>query len=162
MTDLRVEVCERIAHPIEGVFDRLADIEGYNSWMSTKGIFSSCTKDTPGPVRHGSRYTDRTRIAVVRGEVSEIERPRRLVFHYRLEILGLRLMEGWPGYDLERDDDGATLVRHVARAELYGVFRMARLVIRRIAIRERTLTVDALKRSLESGVGSAGAPSRRR
>lgn len=43
-----------------------------------------------------------------------------------------------------------TLVRHHARMHTYGSYRLATPIFRRIAIKERTTTVDALKTSLET------------
>jgi hypothetical protein len=58
--------------------------------------------------------------------------------------------EGWPGYGLQAGDDNTTLVRHHARMHTYGIYRMVTPLIRRIAVRERTATIDALKASFES------------
>jgi hypothetical protein len=59
-------------------------------------------------------------------------------------------MEGWPGYTLEAGSDGSTLVRHHVSLRTYGIYRLATPVLRLIARRERTATVDALERSFRS------------
>ncbi len=58
-------------------------------------------------------------------------------------------MEGWPGYSLEAVGDGETLVRHDVKLATHGIYGMATPVLKRIALRERTATLDALEKSFE-------------
>lgn len=150
---IRVDIHETIQRPIDDVFEQLVDIPRYPEWMPGESLLVTCTKDTEGPVGVGTRYTDRTRVGTARGEVSELERPSRVVFHYTFRLWGMTLMEGWPGYTLERAGEGATAVHHTGEARLYGPFKLLEPLIRRMADRERRLTVDALKESLESDGG---------
>lgn len=147
---IRVEIHETIARPIEDVFERLVDIPGYAEWMPDDGLFVTCSKDSDGPVGVGTTYTDETRLGTARGEIAEFERPNRVVFHYTARLLGMTALEGWPGYELERDGEGGTRVHHLAEARAYGPFKLARPLLRRLARRERQRTVNALKESLES------------
>ncbi len=57
--------------------------------------------------------------------------------------------EGWPGYSLQSVSDGTTLVRHHAKMHTYGLSRLATPMFRRIALKERTATMEALKASFE-------------
>lgn len=139
-----------IERPIEPVFDRLVDMPGYTDWMSTKGLFIDCHLLTDGEVREGTAYLDRTRLGTVRGEVATLTRPTEVVFHYWFRLLGCTIMEGWPGYTLERQGRTSTRLRHVAAGRLCGVFRVFRPLVQRIANSERRRTVDALKASFES------------
>ena len=148
---IRVEIEETIHRPIEDVFDRLIDIDRYPEWIPEGGLLITCSKDSPGPVGVGTAYTDRTRLGAVKGEVAELERPERVVFHYTARFFGVILMDGWPGYTLRRAGRTATRVRHVAVGRLHGAFRVLRPVMQRIARWERQRTVDALKASLEAG-----------
>ena len=150
---IRVEIDETIERPIETVFAQLADIARYPEWMPDDGLFISCKQDSPGPVGVGTAYSDRTRLGTVRGEVSEFDLPSRVVFHYTARILGRTMMEGWPGYVLEPAGETATRIHHTAEGRLYGPFKLMQPLIQRMAQRERQRTVDALKRSLESGRG---------
>lgn len=145
-----VEIVERIDRPVEAVFDRLIDIDRYPEWMPDSSILITCSRDTDGPVRVGTRYTDRTRLGTVHGEVVELERPGRVVFHYTARLLGRTVMEGWPGYTLEAVGTDATRLRHSARARLYGPLRLLRPVVQRMARRERGATVAGLKALLEA------------
>ncbi|MFO7893948.1 MAG: SRPBCC family protein [Longimicrobiales bacterium] len=116
---IRVEIEETIDRPTEEVFERLIDMDRYAEWMPESWFYITSRKDTDGPVKVGTRYTDVTRLGAVRGEVAELERPRRVVFHY------------------------------VAEGRLQGAFRALRPVIQWIANGERRRTVAALKASLE-------------
>lgn len=147
---IRVEIHETIGRPVEEVFDRLADIDGYREWrVGGGGIFVSCRQDSPGPVVEGTRYTDRTRLGTARGEVVEYDRPSRLVFHYTFRLLGMTTIEGWPGYTLTSYRAGGTLIHHHAEARTRGPLRPLEPLIQRIADRERRATVRALKKSFE-------------
>jgi len=150
---IRVEVHETIHRPIDEVFARLVDIAAYPAWLSRNWFFITCSKDSPGPVGEGTTYTDTTRLGAVRGDVSVFERPRKVVFHYTARLLGTTVMQGWPGYTLERDGESRTAVHHVAEGHLYGPFRLLRPVVQRIANAERRRTVQELKASLEGRHG---------
>lgn len=147
---IRVDIQETIHQPMEEVFARLVDIDGYSEWRAGGGgIFRTCSQDSPGAVGEGTRYTDRTWLGTVRGEVVEFDRPHRVVFHYTFRLLGIPTIEGWPGYTLESDGAGATRLHHHAEARAYGPVRLLEPVIQRIADRERGATVRALKGSFE-------------
>jgi hypothetical protein len=59
-------------------------------------------------------------------------------------------MEARPAYVLTADG-GKTIVHHVAEGELFGVMRLMKPLASLLARSERARTVDALRRSLESG-----------
>lgn len=125
MSMIRVDVHETIDQPLQEVFGRLADIDGYREWRAGGGgIFLTCTQDSPGPVGEGTQYTDRTRLGMVRGEVVEFDPPSRLIFHYTSRLFGRTTIEGWPGYTLSTGDTGGTLVHHHAEARTYGPLRL--------------------------------------
>lgn len=147
---IRVDIHETIHRSREEVFERLVDIPHYPNWMPRRGLFVHCTKDSQGPVDVGTAYTDETRLGTVHGEVSVFDRPRRVVFHYTARLLGVRVMEGWPGYFLEEDGESATKVHHRAEGRLYGPFRLLKPWVQRLASRERQRTLAALKESLEA------------
>lgn len=147
---VRVEIEETIDRPIEVVFDRLVDIPRYPEWMPKKGLLITCTQDSKGQVGLGTAYSDKTWLGTARGEVVAFERPNRVVFRYTLRWLGALVMEGRPGYVLESDGEGRTLVHHTAEGHLAGPFKVLRPVVQVIARGERRRTVDALKASLEN------------
>lgn len=144
---IRVEIDETIDGPIDEVFARLVDIARYPEWMSDDGLFVTCRQDTDGPVRVGTAYTDVTTLGAVRGKVAALEPPREVVFHYEARLLGMTVLEGWPGYTLEPLTGARTRVHHVAEARLNGPFMLLRPLIRRMARKERRLTVESLRDS---------------
>ena len=149
MGDVEVEVVRRVAAPIDEVFARLADIEGHNAWMPSRGSILRETRQTsPGPVAVGTTYEDRTRMGTVPGDVAELVEPTRIVYHWwDRTASGRTRMEGWPGYDLEAAGERETVVRHRARLRANGVRALAAPLLRVFARRERTATMDALVRS---------------
>lgn len=147
---IRVDIHETIRQPVEEVFGRLTDIDGYREWRAGRGgIFLTCRQDSPGPVGEGTRYTDRTWLGTARGEVVEFDRPWSVIFHYTFRLLGRTTIEGWPGYTLEPDGAGGTRLQHHAEARTYGPLRLLEPLIQLVADRERRATVQALKESFE-------------
>jgi uncharacterized protein YndB with AHSA1/START domain len=141
---------ERVVHaPIEQVFARLTDIEGYNEWMPAKGSILKRTQLTsPGEPALGTTFLDETKYGPTPGEIVEFEPPHALVFHWwETNKRGRLTMEGWPGYELSAEGEDATLVRHHARLQTYGLWRASTPFLRRLAVRERTLTLEALQAS---------------
>jgi uncharacterized protein YndB with AHSA1/START domain len=141
---------ERIVRaPVDQVFARLADIERYHEWMPAKGTMLKRTQLTsagePGP---GTTFLDETTYGPTPGEIVEFDPPHTLVFHWwDKSKRGTLKMEGWPGYDLSAEGEDSTRVRHHANLQTYGIWRAATPVLRRIAVKERTVTVDALQAS---------------
>lgn len=149
---IEFEVVRSIGAPIEQVFARLADIEGHNDWMPAKGSILRRTRQTsPGECTLGTTYLDETSLGATPGEVVEFDPPRRLVYHWwDNSKAGKVKLEGWPGYSLETTGPMTTLVRHQATMHTHGLYRFATPLLRRIVVKERTATVDALKLSFES------------
>jgi hypothetical protein len=86
-----------------------------------------------------------------RGEVSDFERPSRVVYQETLRWLGALVVVGRIEYKFSPDPQG-TAVHHVAESELHGIFRLMRPVVAVIGRGERRRTVAAMKRSLESAI----------
>ncbi len=149
---IEFELERTIRAPIEAVFSRLADINGYDEWMPQKGSILRHTRQTsPGEPAEGTTFLDETTYGPTPGEIVEFEAPHTVVFHWWDSTRSGKLKaEGWPGYALQRGPDGTTLVRHHAKMHTYGLYRLATPVFRRIAVKERTATVDALKASFET------------
>ena len=150
---IEFELTRTVQAPVDDVFARLADIEGYNRWMPKKGSMLRRTRQTsPGPPGVGTTFLDETSSGPAPGEISEFEPPRTIVFHWWDKSKSGRLrLEGWPGYALQPTADGATLVRHHARLHTHGLYRLATPVLRRLAMKERSVTLTALAASFESG-----------
>lgn len=148
-TTIRYETRAVIHRPVGDVFARLADLDGYRTWMRRTGLFRRSGQTSDGPVGPGTAYFDATRLGTLRGEVTDYEPPLRIGFRETLRWFGADLMEARPGYVLEADGDRTTLT-HVAEGELFGVMRWMKPVAALMAKSERNRTVESLKRSLES------------
>lgn len=145
---VRFESRTVIRRPVGEVFERLADLPGYRQWMRRDGVFGGTELTSPAPVRTGTTYVDRTRMGRFVGEVTEHEPSKRLAFSETFSVFGRPLTQARPTYVLSPEGD-STVVHHTAEAELYGLTRLFRPIVARIVTRERSHTVDALKRSLE-------------
>ena len=88
------------------------------------------------------------------GEIAELERPHTIVFHWWEKSKWAAEVEGWPSYHLQPSGDTQTLVRHRGKLMSYGVWRLGTPIWRRLAVKERTITLDALKASFEPGPSS--------
>ena len=156
-TTVRYETRTTIDRPISDVFARLADLDGYRTWMRRTGLFRRSGQTSDGPLGLGTAYFDATRMGTFRGEVTDYEPPARIGFRETLRWFGSDLMEARPDYILEADRD-KTIVHHVAEGELFGMMRLMKPVAALLARSERARTVESLRRSLESD-GPTRSPS---
>jgi uncharacterized protein YndB with AHSA1/START domain len=157
MKPIEFELERTIAAPIERVFARLADIEGHNDWLvDTRSMLKRTRQTSAGKPAVGTTFVDETTQGSMPGDIAEMEAPHTIVYHWWEKSRSGRLkFEGWPSYHLQSSSDGATLVRHRATLVPYGVWRLGTPIWRRLAVRERTITVDALKASFERSPNSA-------
>jgi uncharacterized protein YndB with AHSA1/START domain len=147
---------ERIVNaPIEEVFARLTDINGHNKWMPKKGSILKRTEQTsPGEPSVGTTFVDDTKYGRTPGEIVEYDPPGRVVYHWWDQGKNGRVRtEGWPGYSLEAVSDDTTRVRHHAEMHAYGIYRLGMPLWRRVAVRERSITIDALQASFAAEIG---------
>ena len=152
-TTVRYETHTTIDSPIGDVFGRLADLDGYKTWMRRTGLFRRSGQTSQGPLGRGTAYFDATRMGTFHGEVTDYEPSARIGFRETLRWFGSDLMEARPNYILEADreaDRDKTIVHHVAEGELFGVMRLMKPVAALLARSERARTVKSLRRSLES------------
>ena len=147
---VRYESRTTIDKPIGDVFERLADLPGYGTWMHRTGLFRRCGLTSDGPVGKGTSYYDATRMGTFRGEVMEYQSPSRIEFRETLRWFGSELTEARAEYVLDVDQE-RTIVHHVAEGELFGWMRLMKPAAAVMARSERTRTLKSLKRSLESG-----------
>ena len=148
-TTVRYEARTTIERPIGDVFARLADLNGYGTWMHRTGLFRRCGQTSDAPLGPGTAYFDASRMGTSRGEVTDYQPPSRIGFRETLRWFGSDLMEARPEYFLEADRD-RTIVHHVAEGELFGLMRLMKPVAVLLARSERGRTLESLRRSLES------------
>jgi uncharacterized protein YndB with AHSA1/START domain len=149
-TTVRYETRTTIDRPIDDVFARLADLDGYRTWMHRTGLFRRSGQTSDGPRGLGTAYVDATRMGTFRGQITDYQPPSRIGFRETLQWFGTDLMEARPQYLLEAYRD-KTIVHHTAAGELFGLMRLMKPVAALLARSERTRTIKSLKRSLESG-----------
>ena len=111
-TTVRYESRTTIDRPISDVFARLADLDGYRTWMRRTGLFRRSGKTSDGPLARGTAYFDATRMGTFHGEVTDYEPPARIGFRETLRWFGSDVMQARPEYILEADGD-KTIVHHV-------------------------------------------------
>jgi uncharacterized protein YndB with AHSA1/START domain len=146
---VRFESSAVIQRPVSEVFERLADLPGYGGWMHRTGLFRGCRLTSEVPIRQGTTYVDSTRMGRFDGEVIEFVPPTRIAFRETLRWFGSPMTQARPEYTLEGDET-QTIVHHVAVGELYGWMRFMKPAAAWMANRERSRTLNSLKRSLES------------
>lgn len=151
MKPIEFELERTIGAPIERVFARLVDIEGHNDWMADTGSMLKHTRQTsPGEPGVGTTFVDETTQGTMPGEIVEMAAPHTVVFHWwEKSKSGTLKFEGWPSYRLEPAGENETRVRHRGKLISYGLWRLGTPIWRRFAVKERTITVDALKASFE-------------
>jgi uncharacterized protein YndB with AHSA1/START domain len=155
---IRVELDTTIARSIEDVFAQLTDLAGYSRWMPRRDLFIRSDVTSEGPMGVGTTYYDKTWMGVFRGEVVAFHAPTTVVFRESLRLLGMRVMEARPAYQLVATAAG-TEVHHVGEGEWFGIFRLMEPFCAWMARGERTRTLRALKQALEGGTAhqEAGA-----
>src|SRR5215217_2410954 len=148
-TTVHYESRTTIDRPIEAVFDRVADLAGYGTWMHRTGLFRRCGQTSDGPLGKGTAYFDASRMGTFRGEVTDYQPPSRIGFRETLRWFGSDVMEARPEYFLEADPE-RTIVYHVAEGDLFGWMRLMKPAAALLAKNERERTLGSLRRSLES------------
>lgn len=139
-----------IEQSIETVFARLVDIDGYGEWLPRSLVFKGGgLKDPEREIEVGTKFVDRTPFGRFHGEVTELDPPRRVAFEQKLYQFGKLMFVSKPSYTLEPTDDG-TRVIHDAEGETYGPTRLFESLVRVLAARERSRTIDELQKSFES------------
>jgi uncharacterized protein YndB with AHSA1/START domain len=151
MNPIEFDLERTVPAPIDQVFARLADIEGHNDWMAGTGSMLRHTRQTStGEPAVGTTFVDETSQGPMPGEILELEAPHTIVFHWwETSRSGKLKYEGWPSYHLRSSGEDETVVRHHGKLALYGAYRLGAPIFRRFAVKERTITVDALKASFE-------------
>ena len=147
-TTVRYEARMTIDRPIGDVFARLADLDGYGTWMHRTGLFRRSGKTSNGPLGGGTAYSDATRMGTFRGQITDYRPPSRIGFRETLRWFRSDLMEARPEYFLEADRD-RTIVHHIAEGDLFGLMRWMKPVAALLARSERARTLGSLRRSLE-------------
>ena len=79
------------------------------------------------------------------GDKTEMGAPHTIVYLWsETSKSGQLKFQGWPSYQLQPSGDSETLVRHRGKVVSYSGWRLGTPIWRRFAVKERTITVDAL------------------
>ena len=96
---VRYESRTTIARPVGEVFARLADLDGYGTWMHRTGLFRRSGQTSEGPRGPGTTYSDATRMGTFRGQITDYQPPLQIGFRETLR---------WFGSDSQRRVDETT------------------------------------------------------
>ncbi|GAA1971222.1 hypothetical protein GCM10009718_03550 [Isoptericola halotolerans] len=153
MRPIEFELERLVMAPIDEVFARIIDIDGYDDWLTgTQSMLVQTRQTSAGEPAVGTTFVDITRRGTMPGEIAELEAPTLVVFHWwQRSAAGRTAIEGWPSYHLSPSGHDQTVVRHRGRLEPHGIWLLGAPVLRRIAVKERTITVDALQASFARG-----------
>ena len=146
---IQIELKTIIERPVEEVFDRLTDLSGYNNWMSKSGLFKNSRKTSTGPVGKGTTFSDKVRYGKAEGEITFYQRPTHVKFRQVVKLMGVSFMESRPEYKLEFLHNH-TRIHHIAKGEIYGIFKILEPLFYPVARAERKRTLKALKRSFKN------------
>ena len=149
MHGVTIEMDETIARPVEQVFEQATDLAHFSAWMPRRDIFRQCSHISDQPIHLGTTYVDEGWMGRFDGRVVEYERPARVVYEETLRWFGRTMFVARLTYTFSPTPNG-TLVHHTGESELYGIFRVMRPGVGRMARAERRRTMEALKASLEA------------
>ena len=145
---IEVTVETTIGRPPEAVFDRIADVVAWPTWLIASGIVS-VARAVDGPLVFGERLTVQQRAAGRFGTFDavarEVDRPRRLVVEGR----------DADGVSIEIDAtlaaiDGGTSLRWSIRIGLPFRYRIFESMARPEVERAAALDIEVLRRNLEA------------
>ena len=148
-TTVRYETHTTIDRPAGEVFARLADLDGYRTWMHRTGLFRRSGQTSDGPRGPGTAYFDATRMGTFRGRGNRLRAEVADRIPRDPSVVRPRADGGAAGVP-PRGGPDKTIVHHIAEGELFGMMRLMKPVAALMARSERTRTVKSLRRSLES------------
>jgi uncharacterized protein YndB with AHSA1/START domain len=79
MTEIRSEA--DIRRPAEKIFDLIIDLRGQDRWLAKSFAYHGTTEISSNPVTLGTTYREPGPAGVRHGEITELERPRKVTFH---------------------------------------------------------------------------------
>lgn len=137
--------------PIEQVFDLLANITEYATWLPQSATFGTIRDIQPLPVQLGTTYVDAVQGPPMRGEVTVFERPHRLGFNQLSEtkvgfLRGSLRSESL--YTLTEQAGGTHVVREY-HLTMTGVIRLMQPMLLRGGRQESERILQVLKQYLE-------------
>jgi uncharacterized protein YndB with AHSA1/START domain len=132
------------------VFDLIADLRGYDRWLTTSKSFPGTTEVSTDPVAVGTTYVESGPDGMRRGTVTELERPERVAFHQPMSLKPglLGAIDILVRYTLTPTEGGTHVHRTVTLALPWQLKPAQPLVMRRFR-GESERTMAALKTRAE-------------
>lgn len=144
-----------VAAPADRLFELLADLPNYVTWLPGSAQYGSTTDVDPYPVRFGSRYLDGKpgdKGKEWRGTVTGYQPPGSLDFHHTIWVAPLRTtVDTHIHYSLEQAGDATRVTRWlVLDFTMPAAVRPLRRLITKAFDDENVRTMAALKRYAEA------------
>jgi uncharacterized protein YndB with AHSA1/START domain len=142
----------QIAASPEAIFEIVADLPNYGTWLPNSDAFGGTNNVTPYPVRLGTTYVDAPPIEKP-GVVTEFEPPNHIGFH---QIVQVRRpisvdVDARIRYSFEARGAGTFVIRELRLTwDLPGLFKIATPLLVLSFRRENLRTLAQLKRYAES------------
>lgn len=136
-----------IARPASDVFEVLADLAAYPTWLDPSNTYKATVAVSDDPVVLGTTYTDRIQGMQLSGTVSALDPGRLIAFRQATPGEGLAIAIR---YELTPTaDGGGTRVVRTGEIETGGVLAVMHPLVVRQTVRENVRMMDALKAHLE-------------
>jgi uncharacterized protein YndB with AHSA1/START domain len=148
---MQLEFETDIAAGAERVFDLLADLRGYDRWLSRSQAFRGTTEISDGPIGVGTTYVEPGPTGVRRGRITECDRPTRLAFEQPMTLKprGAGRIDIHVAFVLTPAGESVHLRRTIDLA-FSGPARWAQALIKRSFVRENDRVLLALKTYAEA------------
>jgi hypothetical protein len=150
-----------VAAPSTTLFNLIADMPNYGTWLAGSGAFHSTTDVEPYPVQLGSRYHDGQPDQPGKdwwGTVTGFQPPGSIDFHHTIHVKQLRgIVEVHIHYSFEPEDRSTRVTRWlVLDISLPLVVRPLRRLVIANFDQENVRTLAALKAYAEAHPDGAG------
>jgi len=113
----------------EQVFDFIANIEDYESWLPNSNTFYGIRHVSDDPIKEGTIYTDGRGALEMHGTVKTLRPPTQITFHQVADFRALGLIPGGMDitidYVLVQEHDGTTVIRNY-EVEFNGILKLIR------------------------------------
>jgi uncharacterized protein YndB with AHSA1/START domain len=144
---VRIFLETELPGPVEHIFDTIADLRGYDRWLSSSSAFKGTTEISPGPLAVGTTYVETAPNGVRRGTVVEFDPPTQVTFHQPMTMKPslLGVIDIHVGYTLTPTETGVRVSR-LTTVELGWPLRLLQPVVLRQFRREGRRTMAALEK----------------
>ncbi len=141
-----------IERPQETVFQLLADLPGYASWLPSSELYKGTITISERPIQLGTTYSSQEPSVKLRGEVTIFRPYSQLAFHQMAhypQFLPDREVEMRIRYILQPEDDG-TRVRRYVEVHAPGSFKVVPIVLLQAVRNESKRFLQRMKWYLEA------------